>query len=116
MNQVKSNFQIIAASISTLYFSLFSYGAFIIINEFEKIFKSFEADLPLQTSLLIGTYRYWGIFALISTFILLNVSKCKSNKAMTLLTLLIVLSVLLVPLTIWGLYSPVLAGSGQTTT
>lgn len=116
MNQIKSNFQIIAASLSTLYFGLFAYGAFVVIREFETIFASFETELPIQTSLLIGSYRYWGVLGLISAFILFKVSKCKSSKSMKVLVWLVVLSLLLVPLSIWGVYSPVLEGSGQAAT
>ncbi|NQY37632.1 MAG: hypothetical protein HRT38_17795 [Alteromonadaceae bacterium] len=116
MNQVKSRFQIIVASVSTLYFALFAYGAFIFIYQFERIFESFEVELPIQTSLLIGSYRYWGVLSLISAFILFKVSRCNSNKSIKILGWLIVLSLLLVPLTIWGVYSPVLEASGQPTT
>ena len=116
MNQVKSNFQIVAATVSTLYFSLFAYGAFLFIKEFEGIFDSFETELPIQTSILIGSYRYWGILGLISAFILYKVSKGKNGKSMKLLVWLFVLSLLLVPFAIWGLYSPVLEGSGQPAT
>jgi hypothetical protein len=116
MNQIKSNFHILAATASTLYFGLFAYGAFILIKEFENVFDSFESELPFQTSLLIGTYRYWGILGLISAFILFKVSKCKSSKSMSLLIWLGVLSILLVVFAIWGIYSPVLEGSGQAAT
>jgi len=54
MNQVKSNFQIIAATVSTLYFGLFAYGSFLFIQKFESIFDSFETELPIQTSILIN--------------------------------------------------------------
>ncbi len=116
MVQVKSNFQIIAATISTLYFSVFAYGAFILIQQFEIVFDSFESELPIQTSLLIGSYRYWGILGLISAFILFRVSKRKSSNEMKVLTWLIVLSLLLIPFAIWGIYSPVLEGSQQPAT
>jgi hypothetical protein len=36
MDRVKSNLQIIAATISTIYFSLFVYVAFLVIQGFEK--------------------------------------------------------------------------------
>jgi hypothetical protein len=116
MDQVKSNFQIIAATVSTLYFGLFAYGAFLVIQDFEKIFDSFEIELPIQTSILIASYRYWGILGLISAFILYKVSKGRSSKSMKLLIWLFVLSLLLVPFAIWGVYSPVLENSGQPAT
>ena len=116
MNQVKSNFQIVAATISTLYFGLFAYGAFLFIQQFERIFDSFEAELPIQTSILIGSYRYCGILGLISAFVLYKVIKGKSSRSMKLLIWLFVLSLLLVPFAIWGVYSPVLEGSGQPAT
>jgi hypothetical protein len=116
MEQVKSHFQIIAATVSTLYFGLFAYGAFLVIQNFEKIFDSFEIELPIQTSILIASYRYWGILSLFSAFILYKVSKGKSSKSMKLLIWLFVLSLLLVPFAIWGVYSPVLENSGRLTT
>ncbi|WP_236552229.1 hypothetical protein, partial [Alteromonas sp. KUL106] len=116
MNQVKSNFQVIAATISTLYFGLFAYGAFLVIQEFENVFNSLEAELPIQTSILINSYRYWGVLGLISAFILYKVSKAQSSKSMKLLTLLFVLSVLLVVFAVWGIYSPVLEGNEQPAT
>ena len=110
------NFQIIAATVSTLYFGLFAYGAFLVIQDFERILDSFEAELPIQTSILIGSYRYWGILGVISAFILYKVSKGKSSKSMKLLVCFFVLSLLLVPFAIWGVYSHVLEGSPQTAT
>jgi hypothetical protein len=116
MNQVKSNFQIIAATVSTLYFGLFAYGAFLFVQQFESIFDSFEVELPIQTSILIGSYRYWGILSFISAIVLYKVSKGKSSRSMKLLIWLFILSLLLVPFAIWGVYSPVLEGSGQPAT
>jgi hypothetical protein len=51
MNQVKIHFQIIAATVSTLYFGLFAYGVFFVIQDFEKIFDSFKLS-----------YRYKVLF------------------------------------------------------
>jgi hypothetical protein len=116
MNHLKSNFQIIAATVSTLYFGLFAYGAFLFIQQFERIFDSFEVELPIQTSILIGSYRYWGILSFISAFVLYKVSKGKSSRSMKLLIWLFILSLLLVPFAIWGVYSPILEGSGQPAT
>jgi len=116
MNQVKSNFQIVTATLSTLYFSLFTYGSFVFIKQFESVFDSFETELPIQTLILIGSYRYWGVLGLISAFILFKVSKCKSSKSMKVLIWLVVLSILLVPFAIWGVYSPVLESGGQSAT
>ena len=116
MNQVKSNYQVIAATISTVYFGLFAYVSFLFIQQFETIFDSFGSELPIQTSILIGSYRYWGILGIISAFILYNVSKGKSGNSMKLLIWLLILSLLLVPFAIWGVYSPVLEGSGQSAT
>ncbi len=112
MDQVKSNFQIIAATISTTYFALFAYIAFIVIQQFETVFDSFENELPIQTSILIGSYRYWGLLSLISAFVLFKVNKGKSSKAMKALVWLVVLSLLLIPFAIWGIYSPTLEGNG----
>jgi hypothetical protein len=116
INQIKSNFQIIAATVSTLYLGLFAYGAVLFIQQFESIFDSFEAELPIQTFILMGSYRYWGILSLISTFVLYKVSKGKSSRAMKLLIWLFVMSLLLVPFAIWGVYSPVLESSVQAAT
>lgn len=116
MVKAKNNFQIIAATISTLYFSVFAYGVFIIIQQFESVFDSFATELPIQTSLLMGSYRYWGILGVISAFIVFKVSQRKSSQSMKVLIWLIVLSLLLIPFAIWGIYSPVLEGNGQVAT
>jgi hypothetical protein len=50
--------------------------------------------------------------SLFSAFILYKVSKGKSSRSMKLLIWLFVLSLLLVPFAIWGVYSPVLENSG----
>lgn len=116
MNQINNHFQVIVAAIATLYFGLFAYGAFILVEQFEHVFDSFEAELPIQTSILIGTYRYWGILGFISAFILYKVSKVQSRKLMKLLGWLFLLSLLFVAFALWGVFSPVLQGSGQPAT
>lgn len=112
MNQVKRNYQVVAATISTIYFSLFAYGAFIFIQQFEQIFNSFDAELPIQTTILIGSYRYWGILAVISGIVVYKVSKNKNSQLMKLLAWLIAFSCLLALFAIWGVYSPVLESDG----
>jgi len=116
MNQVKSNFQVVVASIATVYFGLFAYGAFLFIKQFEQVFDSFETVLPIQTTILIGAYRYWGVLGLVSAFILYRISKSQSGRSMKLLVWLFVFSLLLVLFTIWGIYSPVFQSNGQATT
>ena len=116
MNQIKSKSQIILASISTLYFALFSVGAYWLIHQFEEIFEAFGTELPIQTGILIGSYKYWGISAVVSAFILVKVNRSENHKAMIILALLVVLSLLLVPFTIWGLYGPPLELSSQGAT
>lgn len=116
MNPVRSKFQVIAASIATLYFALFSIGAYWIISQFEEIFDSFGMEMPIQTSVIMGSYRYWGVLAVISAFILFRVSQSRSNKAMDILVWLVVLSLLLIPFIIWGLYGLVLEHNVQGTT
>ena len=112
MNQVTSKVQIIAASISTLYFSLFSIGSYWFIHQFEEVFEAFGTSLPIQTSVIIGSYRYWGISALVSAFVLFKVSQSENHKAMVILAWLVALSLVIVPFTIWGLYGPPLEASG----
>ncbi|GHE91819.1 hypothetical protein [Thalassotalea profundi] len=111
MNHTKINFQVVITVVATLYFALFACGAFLIIQQFESIFVSFNAELPRQTSLLIGTYRYWGVLGVISTIILCRVSKSSSSKSMKLLLYLFLLSLILVLFAVWGIYSPTLEGT-----
>ena len=83
MNQVKSNFQVVVASIATVYFGLFACAAFLFIRQFEEIFDSFETVLPIQTTILMGTYRYWGVLGLASAFILYKISKCQCGRSVS---------------------------------
>jgi len=116
LNKINSNLKIAVTMVSTLYFVLFAYGAYLTIQPFEKIFVSFKAELPLQTSLLIDTYRYWGILSFISAYVLYKVCKGEGGNFNKLLTFLFILTILLVPFAIWGIWSPVLDGSGQSQT
>ena len=116
MSKFNSQLQITLASISTLYFALFSFGAYWLIHKFENIFESFDKEIPIQTAILLGSYKYWGISAVVSAFILFKVCQSENNKAMVILAWLAVLSLLLVPFTIWSLYGPIFEWSSQGAT
>jgi len=116
MSKFNSQLQITLASISTLYFALFSFGAYWLIHRFEEVFEAFGEELPIQTAILMGSYRYWGLSAVASAFILFKVCQSENNKAMVILAWLAVLSLLLIPFTVWSVYSPIFEWSTQDAT
>ena len=116
MSKFNSQLQIALASISTLYFALFSFGAYWLIHRFEEIFESFGQELPIQTVILMSSYRYWGISAVVSAFILFKVCQSENSKAMIILAWLAVLSLLLIPFAVWSVYSPIFEWGSQGAT
>ena len=76
------------------------------------MFKAFGADLPTHTVILMGSYRYWGISAVVSAIILFKVYASENDKAMIILAWLAVLSLLLIPFTVWSVYGAIFELSG----
>jgi len=104
----QNKFQVVAASTATVYLALFSLGAFIVFGKFGKLFVSLNVKLPIQTELLMGSYKYWGILAILSAIALFKVKQAKNNKFMWLVAATLIVSILLIPLALWGVYSPIL--------
>ena len=112
MNNNQSNLQVIFAVIGTAYLSLFAIGALLYIRQFESVFESFEADIPFHTSLILMSYKLWGVFAAISGYITWQTTKKRNRSGMLVIAGLVFLSIILVPVTIWAMYGPVGANAG----
>jgi type II secretory pathway component PulF len=41
-------------------------GAFFVVPQFQDVYVNFGAQLPLETKLLLTTYRWWGIVAVVT--------------------------------------------------
>jgi hypothetical protein len=41
-------------------------GAFVVVPQFQEVFTNFGAELPFVTSLLLATFRWWGIFPVVA--------------------------------------------------
>ncbi len=88
-------------------------AAFFVFPAFFKVFSSFGADLPLLTLLLLASGPYWGVLPLVSAVVSFDVWRRKECSrrykiaAMSLLVCLAVLAVVIIPISAWGLYSPI---------
>lgn len=94
--------------ILTVYIIIFSILAFAIVGAFDEIFRSLGATLPMQTELLLSSYKYWGILAVIPAIAFYNSLQKDVKVSASLLIGTIFISILLLLFTIWGIYSPVL--------
>jgi hypothetical protein len=41
-------------------------GAFLVVPQFQEVFTNFGAKLPFVTSLMLATFRWWGISPVIA--------------------------------------------------
>jgi hypothetical protein len=93
--------------IFTIYFIAFSIGGYFIVSPFEAVFDSFGGNLPVSTLVLLATYKYWGILAIVSLVVLARLHQGKGKGLRRVLSAMAVATGLLVPFTCWAMYSPV---------
>jgi len=39
----------------------------IVVPQFQNVFKNFGSDVPMPTAVFLATYRWWALFALLPT-------------------------------------------------
>lgn len=76
------------------------------IPTFEELYRSFDADIPVLTKVVLSTYKYWLGLALIPIPLVYLLEQSKKWQA-TILYFLLALAILLIPLTIIALYLPI---------
>jgi hypothetical protein len=82
----------------------------VIVGEYATLFKGLEIEtFPIHTSFILSLAKFWWLFSLIifvgGYFIYLK----KEKVAYILYATPLVFLVILVPLTIWAMYSPIFA-------
>ena len=84
------------------------------VPAYEELFRDFEMSLPISTQIVFGTYLYWSIF------VVLGVVGCtlilwRSDRRGWFFLVPALLSVfVLLPVTVWAMYAPILDQTGAT--
>jgi len=88
-------------------------GAFIVLPDFENVFVSFDAELPLLTKIIMASYPYWLATAVIPIGIYvkyLRKEQLKKSLQDQLFSVSIVMTVFLctlLPTVIYAMYLPI---------
>ena len=81
-------------------------GALIVVPQFQDVFTDFGATLPLQTKVLLATYRWWGVVVL-GTLGLWALWPNPSNKGAAALIFGLASAMLLFLFGAWAAYAPI---------
>lgn len=89
--------------------------AAIVVPEMAAMYESFGAELPIETRLLLGTYRWYGLLG----FVVLGLGLWwprASDRGVLAMVVGVGGSVLLVIFSVWSLYRPIfmLAAIGES--
>lgn len=93
---------------------LVAVGAFLVVPVFQETFVNAGAQLPLETRILLTTFRWWGIVVLV-TLGLWVLWPMRSSKGTVALAFGVVSAMLLFQFGIWAVYAPIFqlaAGKG----
>lgn len=93
---------------------LVAVGALFVVPVFQETFINAGVRLPLETRILLSTYRWWSTVALI-TLGLWVLWPVRSSKGIAALVFGWVSAFLLLPFGVWALYAPIFkiaAGNG----
>jgi type II secretory pathway component PulF len=91
----------------------FGIGAFLVIPGFERLFMEFGAELPQLTSLVLVSYPYWLLAAIIPVGIYIKYLRGKESLGINktaLLSVSIIMAVclcLVLPTIIYAMYLPI---------
>ena len=81
-------------------------GTSFYVSQFKDLFVEFGSELPfLTTAVLMGAWLIW-VLPVIAVAVILSAS-VRENRKLPLVSVLLILGVLWVPVTIYGLYLPV---------
>ncbi len=89
--------------------------AAIVVPELATMYESFGAELPIETRLLLGTYRWYGLLGLVVLGLGLFWPRA-SDRGVLALVVGVGGSLLLVIFSAWSLYRPIfmLAATGES--
>jgi len=70
---------LILVSISTLFLFALAYFANLVLPDFKEVFDGFGTDLPLSTSLVIGSYPAWWLLPILASVVLIDIFRRKTD-------------------------------------
>ncbi len=89
-------------------------GALFVVPRFAEVFAGFGAELPLETRLLLATYRWWMAFPVL--VVVIGMAWPKPNDRATAAVISgLFLAIAMVVFVTWACYAPIfnLAAQGQ---
>ena len=90
-----------------LVFAFTAYSQFM-ISGFVELFSEMEVEIPKSTQLVFATYRSWALLAVMAILGIFQAFYFKSRKGMWLVCVALLFSVVLLPITVWSMYAPVM--------
>ena len=111
----------VLALIATAHLSYFSGFAFFHFGDYKELLEGFsDKELPLVTSIILVSYKYWGILVVFPLLALIqeiagwNYLKISNKKIAITLGLLMLFAILVSALTVYAMYLPIFRLGGAT--
>lgn len=92
---------------------IYGIGAFFVIPQFENLFISFDAELPLITKLIFYSYRFWLALIIIPVFIHIKyitkteISHEMKSRLIIILSLALPFLLLFLAVITYAMYAPI---------
>ncbi len=99
--------------INAVLICFFSVLGFFMVPEFARLFEGFAVELPIATSIVVKSYKYWAIALLVPAFIYfryLTLDELPENIVRNLSVInasLLIFLALLLPLLVYTMYLPI---------
>ena len=89
----------------TILFNMYSYH---LVSGLIDVFSEMEINIPQQTNIVMATFRYWFVFTLLGLIGAFLVIHKHNRKGWWLLIISGISVFILLPITVWSMYAPVL--------
>ena len=94
-------------ALSVLPGAIVAIAVFLVIPSFQEVFTNVGADLPLETKILMATYRWWGLVVLTTLCLWLVWPNSSNLKASVALAFGIISAGFLFLFAVWAAYAPI---------
>lgn len=113
-NRKRSIFIGALALVATVQLSYFSMYAFFNFGDYKELLEGYgDKEIPLITSVILVSYKYWGILVIFPLLVLTqeitawNFLRMPNGKVAVSLVLLMLFAILLASLTVYAMYLPI---------
>ena len=87
---------------------------FFSIPVYQELFRDFETSLPISTRIVFGTYLYWNIFVVLGVVGCILILWRSDRRGWYFLVPALLSVFLLLSVTVWAMYAPILEQAGAT--